>query len=98
MRIFPAVDSWTKYSQYLDTVTGIPLSGTPSSSYALNCTHNLNQLLHNHFFPDVMHSPAKTLEKTSAATVASKSMAGDGGEFVQILFFVESLTILKLSS
>ncbi|XP_044265765.1 tubulin polyglutamylase TTLL5 isoform X1 [Tribolium madens] len=54
VRIFPAVDSWTKYSQYLDPATGIPISGNNNSytSYNLSGAHNYNLLLYTHFFPD----------------------------------------------
>uniref|UniRef100_V5G4R9 Tubulin--tyrosine ligase-like protein 5 n=1 Tax=Anoplophora glabripennis TaxID=217634 RepID=V5G4R9_ANOGL len=52
VRIFPAIDSWAKYSQYLDSTTGIPISGT-TSSYSLNVPHNYNLLLYMHLFPDV---------------------------------------------
>ncbi|KAJ8924380.1 hypothetical protein NQ315_007176 [Exocentrus adspersus] len=53
VRIFPAIDSWAKYSQYLDPATGIPISGTSSSSYSLNVPHNYNLLLYTHIFPEI---------------------------------------------
>lgn len=77
VRIFPAADSWAKYSQYLDPTTGIPICGTPSSNYTLNFAHNFNQLLYNHFFPDVPPSPAKNVEKSST----NRLMCGDNGEY-----------------
>nr|CAH7729957.1 unnamed protein product [Callosobruchus chinensis] len=51
VRIFPAVDSWAKYSQYLDPQTGIPTSGASSSNYINNTTHNYNLLLFRYLFP-----------------------------------------------
>jgi tubulin polyglutamylase TTLL5 len=55
VRIFPAVDSWTKYSQYLDPATGIPISGNNNSysSYNISGAHNYNLLLYTHLFPEV---------------------------------------------
>lgn len=55
VRIFPAVDTWSKYSQYLDPSTGIPISGTHSQSvYALtNSTHNFNLTLFTQLFPEI---------------------------------------------
>ncbi|KAJ8962622.1 hypothetical protein NQ318_001015 [Aromia moschata] len=63
VRIFPATDSWSKYAQYLDPTTGIPISGTPSSSFTLNVSHNYNFLLYSHLFPDgtLPPKPDKTL-------------------------------------
>ncbi|VEN51374.1 unnamed protein product [Callosobruchus maculatus] len=52
IRIFPAVDSWTKYSQYLDPQTGIPTPGASSSNYINNTTHNYNLLLFRYLFPE----------------------------------------------
>ncbi|KAJ8979747.1 hypothetical protein NQ317_004734 [Molorchus minor] len=42
--------------------TGIPIAGTPSSSFSLNVSHNYNLLLYTHFFPENT-GPAKP-EKT----------------------------------
>lgn len=54
VRIFPAVDSWIRYSQYLDSSTGIPVSGMiTSSGYTSTNTHNHNWLLYSAFFPDM---------------------------------------------
>ncbi|CAH1975002.1 unnamed protein product [Acanthoscelides obtectus] len=52
IRIFPAVDSWSRYSQYLDTQTGIPTSGGSSSNYINNNTRNYNLLLFRYLFPE----------------------------------------------
>ncbi|XP_076260050.1 tubulin tyrosine ligase-like 5 isoform X2 [Rhynchophorus ferrugineus] len=52
VRIFPAVDSWARYSQYLDSTTGIPVSGMVSSTYNFNNSHNYNLLLYSTFFPE----------------------------------------------
>ncbi|XP_017779689.1 PREDICTED: tubulin polyglutamylase TTLL5 isoform X2 [Nicrophorus vespilloides] len=58
VRIFPAVDSWTKYSQYLEPVTGIPISGSNSSvPFSMMSQHNNNQILYMHLFPDVPMTP-----------------------------------------
>lgn len=54
VRIFPTAESWTKYSQYLDPVSGIPSSAIPSTtSCHLVIQHNYNHVLHTHLFPDV---------------------------------------------
>ncbi|KAL1514075.1 hypothetical protein ABEB36_003396 [Hypothenemus hampei] len=53
VRIFPAVDSWAKYSQYLEPSTGIPISGMMSSSINVSTGHNYNLLLYTNFFPDM---------------------------------------------
>ncbi|XP_050312018.1 tubulin polyglutamylase TTLL5 isoform X2 [Anthonomus grandis grandis] len=55
VRIFPAVDSWAKYAQYLDPSTGIPISGIVSSScYTVSQVHNHNLLLYSNLFPDMV--------------------------------------------
>lgn len=65
IRIFPTMDSWSKYSQYLDTVTGIPTSGAPASTYNLMVQHNFNQMLFGQLFPDIpMHSSIKVLDRS----------------------------------
>ncbi|KAK9703147.1 Tubulin-tyrosine ligase family [Popillia japonica] len=53
VRIFPTVDSWSKYCQYLDTITGVPLASGVTSSYNLSVTHNFNLLMFNQLFPNV---------------------------------------------
>ncbi|KAL3287127.1 hypothetical protein HHI36_001608 [Cryptolaemus montrouzieri] len=59
VRIFPAMDTWAKYSQYLDSVTGVPISGTHSQNvYALsNSPHNLNLLIFTQLFPEISILP-----------------------------------------
>ncbi|KAK9884002.1 hypothetical protein WA026_004937 [Henosepilachna vigintioctopunctata] len=59
IRIFPAIDSWAKYSQYLDPVTGVPISGIHSQNvYSItNSSHNLNLLLFNQLFPEATILP-----------------------------------------
>ncbi|CAH0551742.1 unnamed protein product [Brassicogethes aeneus] len=56
VRIFPAIDSWDKYSKYLDTSTGIPLTIQSSSVYSLTVNHNYNLLLFTQLFPNVFIS------------------------------------------
>ncbi|CAG9765974.1 unnamed protein product [Ceutorhynchus assimilis] len=57
VRIFPAADSWAKYSQYLEPSTGIPISGIVSSNYNVTASHNYNLLLQMHLFPETqVHS------------------------------------------
>lgn len=54
VRIFPTVDSMQKYSNFLDPVTGIPVS-TVSVTGASTCTmilpHNYNQMLFSQLYP-----------------------------------------------
>lgn len=38
---------------FIDSTTGIPISGAPSMTYSLNSTTNLNLLLFKELFPDV---------------------------------------------
>ncbi|KAB0803333.1 hypothetical protein PPYR_00303 [Photinus pyralis] len=65
VRIFPTVDSWSKYSQYLETVTGIPSNGAPSSTYNVLGTHNYNQMLFLQLYPDVpLGHSLKNLDKS----------------------------------
>lgn len=60
VRIFPTADSWIRYSQFLDPVSGIPMSSLPSSTITSynSCHHNFNLLLHNHLFADVLKENA----------------------------------------
>lgn len=54
VRIFPTADSWIRYSQYLDSNTGVPLPAIPHSTHpTVPITHNYNMLLHNHLFADI---------------------------------------------
>ncbi|KAK4884418.1 hypothetical protein RN001_000689 [Aquatica leii] len=53
IRIFPTVDSWAKYSQYLEVVSGIPSNGVPSSIYNLVGVHNYNQMLFTQLYPHI---------------------------------------------
>ncbi|KAH1015348.1 hypothetical protein HUJ05_013087 [Dendroctonus ponderosae] len=66
VRIFPAVDSWTRYAQYLDPVTGIPISGIVSSSYNVTNAHNFNMSLYSHLFPDMPARVNRSNEKQQA--------------------------------
>ncbi|XP_066146909.1 tubulin polyglutamylase TTLL5 isoform X1 [Euwallacea fornicatus] len=63
VRIFPAVDSWSKYSQYLDPSTGIPMSGIVASSYNVSNAHNYNILLYTTLFPDMPVTVANRLNE-----------------------------------
>lgn len=65
VRIFPAVDSWSRYSQYLDANTGIPLSGTASSTYQYNNAHNYNLLLYSVFFPEESATVFRNTDKSN---------------------------------
>ncbi|XP_074037435.1 tubulin tyrosine ligase-like 5 isoform X3 [Leptinotarsa decemlineata] len=73
VRIFPASDSWAKYSQYLDPTTGIPISGTASSSYCLNVPHNYNQLLYTCFFPSIPATPRHQTDKPRSRAKSSEA-------------------------
>ncbi|XP_049776569.1 tubulin polyglutamylase TTLL5 isoform X1 [Schistocerca cancellata] len=56
VRIFPSVESWNRYSAFLDPVTGITChSGTTSMGHPCSTTgliqHNYNLTLHQQLFP-----------------------------------------------
>ncbi|KAF5305739.1 hypothetical protein FQR65_LT07635 [Abscondita terminalis] len=53
IRIFPTVDSWAKYSQYLEVVSGIPSNGGHTSIYNFSGVHNYNQMLFTQLYPNV---------------------------------------------
>ncbi|XP_018327942.1 tubulin polyglutamylase TTLL5 isoform X2 [Agrilus planipennis] len=53
VRIFPTIDSWAKYSCFLDTISGVPVNGLPTGTYGLVVPHNYNLLLFQHLFPGV---------------------------------------------
>ncbi|KAG8318405.1 Tubulin polyglutamylase ttll5 [Homalodisca vitripennis] len=58
IRIFPAAESWKRYSPYLDPVTGIP-SVPPGNSWSVPPSHNNNLQLHQQLFPEcVKYLPA----------------------------------------
>lgn len=61
VRIFPTADSWAKYSTYLDPVSGVPISGTISSTYNLVIPHNFNLMLYQQLFPEVQVSKIEKL-------------------------------------
>lgn len=63
VRIFPAADSWAKYSQYLDPTNGIPTIGPVSSSYSVSTPHNYNQVLFTQLFPHVPITPPNKYER-----------------------------------
>ncbi|XP_075222024.1 tubulin polyglutamylase TTLL5-like [Lycorma delicatula] len=56
IRIFPAAESWKRYSAYLDPVTGIPCLPPGSGTLSILPNHNMNLLLHQHLFPDTVAS------------------------------------------
>ncbi|KAI5642791.1 tubulin-tyrosine ligase family domain-containing protein [Phthorimaea operculella] len=62
VRIFPSQNSWQKYSQYLDPVTGIPVCSTSLNNnvpYAV-VSHNYNLLVHSHVLPHFQHATVAT--------------------------------------
>ncbi|XP_044745642.1 tubulin polyglutamylase TTLL5 isoform X2 [Coccinella septempunctata] len=65
VRIFPTMDTWSKYSQYLDPISGVPISGTHFQNvYALsNSSQNLNLVIFTQLFPEIPVIP-KSSEKT----------------------------------
>ncbi|XP_019881583.2 tubulin polyglutamylase TTLL5 isoform X2 [Aethina tumida] len=63
VRIFPAIDSWDKYSRYLDPTTGIPITIQSTSVYSLNVNHNYNLMLFTQLFPDVYVPISKMQDK-----------------------------------
>ncbi|XP_060536355.1 tubulin polyglutamylase TTLL5 isoform X2 [Cylas formicarius] len=71
VRIFPALDSWAKYSQYLDAITGIPVSGIASSSYNVNVSHNYNYLLYTSCFTDYSKLPQSNERPSSRVKLTS---------------------------
>ncbi|XP_039281600.1 tubulin polyglutamylase TTLL5 [Nilaparvata lugens] len=50
IRIFPSPESWKRYSQFLDPVTGVPCLPPGSASLSLLANHNLNLILHQRLF------------------------------------------------
>ncbi|CAH0728625.1 unnamed protein product, partial [Brenthis ino] len=60
VRIFPSQNSWQKYSQYLDPVSGIPVCSTSLNSGAPYSVvqHNYNLLVHAHVLPRFQHAAA----------------------------------------
>ncbi|KAJ2938520.1 hypothetical protein O0L34_g13016 [Tuta absoluta] len=62
VRIFPSQNSWQKYSQYLDPVTGIPVCSTSLNNnvpYTV-VSHNYNLLVHSHVLPHFQHATVAT--------------------------------------
>ncbi|XP_045532214.1 uncharacterized protein LOC123719936 isoform X2 [Pieris brassicae] len=61
VRIFPSQNSWQKYSQYLDPVTGIPICSTSlNNNIPYTVVHNYNLLVHSHVLPHFQHAQAAT--------------------------------------
>ncbi|XP_069360684.1 tubulin polyglutamylase TTLL5 isoform X1 [Maniola hyperantus] len=62
VRIFPSQNSWQKYSQYLDPVTGIPVCSTSLNNNAPYTVvqHNYNLLVHSHVLPHFQHATVAT--------------------------------------
>lgn len=67
VRIFPSPKTWDIYSQYLDPITGIPISSDPlGPGHVLQTNHNnLNLLLHEQLFPAVNRMSDTTIDKLS---------------------------------
>ncbi|XP_022904473.2 tubulin polyglutamylase TTLL5 isoform X1 [Onthophagus taurus] len=81
VRIFPTVDSWSKYGQYLDPITGVPMACSITSNYNIQIPHNMNLLLFNHLFPEMASSTLKldrghlkSLDKTRDLSLDSKGL------------------------
>ncbi|KAM3959296.1 LOW QUALITY PROTEIN: tubulin tyrosine ligase-like 5 [Aphomia sociella] len=83
VRIFPSQNSWQKYSQYLDPVSGVPVCSTSLNSnvqYQV-VQHNYNLLVHSHVLPHFQHAAAATsltdtplrLKRYEAVTVTSSA-------------------------
>ncbi|XP_061721366.1 tubulin polyglutamylase TTLL5 isoform X3 [Cydia pomonella] len=62
VRIFPSQNSWQKYAQYLDPVSGIPVCSTSlNNNVPYNVVpHNYNLLVHAHVLPHFAHATAAT--------------------------------------
>ncbi|VVD04393.1 unnamed protein product, partial [Leptidea sinapis] len=62
VRIFPSQNSWQKYSQYLDPVTGIAVCSTSlNNNVPYNVVqHNYNLLVHTHVLPHFQHATCAT--------------------------------------
>lgn len=70
VRIFPTVDSWSKYSQYLDPITGIPSCGSTSGSrFNLNVNHNYNLTLFTALFPQMIGGCGSMMSSGSKSTM-----------------------------
>ncbi|XP_045502487.1 uncharacterized protein LOC123699558 isoform X2 [Colias croceus] len=85
VRIFPSQNSWQKYSQYLDPVSGIPVCSTSLNNnvpYTV-VQHNYNLLVHSHVLPHFQHAAAATsltdtpqrLKRYEAACIAGAAPA-----------------------
>ncbi|XP_037876384.1 tubulin polyglutamylase TTLL5 isoform X1 [Bombyx mori] len=82
VRIFPSLNSWQKYSQYLDPVSGVPVCSTSlrgGGGYPV-VSHNYNLVLHAHALPRtapaacLTHTPAR-LKRYEAVSVTSTAPA-----------------------
>ncbi|CAH2094823.1 unnamed protein product [Euphydryas editha] len=58
VRIFPSQNSWQKYAQYLDPVSGVPVCSTSLNNNAPYgvLQHNYNLLVHSHVLPHFRHA------------------------------------------
>ncbi|XP_052756672.1 tubulin polyglutamylase TTLL5 isoform X1 [Galleria mellonella] len=87
VRIFPSQNSWQKYSQYLDPVSGIPVCSTSLNNnvpYQV-VQHNYNLLIHSHVLPHFQHAATaaaanltdtpQRLKRYEAVTVTSTAPA-----------------------
>ncbi|KAG6441981.1 hypothetical protein O3G_MSEX002135 [Manduca sexta] len=90
VRIFPSQNSWQKYSQYLDPVTGIPVCSTSLNNnipYQV-VQHNYNLLVHSHVLPHFQHATVATsltdtpqrLKRYEAVSITSTAPAISLGE------------------
>lgn len=64
VRIFPSQNSWQKYAQYLDPVSGVPICSTSlnnSGGFSV-VVHNYNLLIHTHVLPNFQASAPITQE------------------------------------
>ncbi|XP_061384346.1 tubulin polyglutamylase TTLL5 isoform X1 [Danaus plexippus] len=84
VRIFPSQNSWQKYSQYLDPVTGIPVCSTSlNNNTPYTVIHNYNLLVHSHVLPHFQHATVATsltdtperLKRYEAACIAGAAPA-----------------------
>ncbi|XP_046971101.1 tubulin polyglutamylase TTLL5 isoform X1 [Vanessa cardui] len=85
VRIFPSQNSWQKYAQYLDPVTGVPVCSTSLNNNAPYTVvqHNYNLLVHSHVLPHFQHATVATsltdtpqrLQRYEAACIAGAAPA-----------------------
>ncbi|RVE53857.1 hypothetical protein evm_001519 [Chilo suppressalis] len=92
VRIFPSQNSWQKYAQYLDPVSGVPVCSTSLNNGAAYqvVQHNYNLLVHSHVLPHFQHHNTGTstsltdcatrLKRYEAVTITSTAPAISLGE------------------